>query len=54
MPALKYILARSSPPRARNNIFLDLLLVFVVARITDVALPCELTEILTGTTVRAY
>ena len=42
----------SSPPRAANNIFFDLLLVFVVARITHVALACELTEKLTGTTVR--
>ena len=30
------------------GIFLDLLLVLVVARITHVALPCELNEKLTG------
>ena len=44
IPALKYILARSSSPLAANNIFLDLLLVFVVVRITHVALPRELIE----------
>ena len=36
-----------------NNIFLDLVLLFVVARTTHVALPCELTEKLIETTVRA-
>ena len=41
-------------PLAIEKFFLDLLLVFVVARITHVALPCELTEKLTGTTVRAW
>ena len=41
----------SSHPRAANNIFLDLLLVFVVAaKISHVALPFEK---LTGATVRA-
>ena len=34
----------SSLPRAVNSIFLDLLLVFVVARISHAALRCELTE----------
>jgi len=48
----KYI-SPSSPPCTANSIFLDLLVLFVVARITYVALPCELTEKLTGTTVRA-
>jgi len=50
----KYILANIfCAPRAEISIFLILFLVFVVGRITHVALPCELTEKLAGSTVRA-